>query len=74
MTQETELQKALDFLCGLHPCVTAENPMHIAEQIFGSVMAERRELQREVKRLEEVIAGRDELIRQMRRKNEGATK
>lgn len=74
MIREGELKKALDFLCGLHPCVTAENPMQIAEQIFDSVMAERRKLHREIKRLKEVIAGRDLYIRQMRLKNEGGTK
>lgn len=37
-----ELSQALDFLSGLHPCLTIDSPpMDVAKRIFDAVMSER---------------------------------
>lgn len=48
--------QALDFLAGLHPCLTIDGPpMAVAERIFDAVLGERAALQAEIKRQEEAL-------------------
>lgn len=48
--------QALDFLAGLHPCLTIDGPpMAVAERILDAVQGERAELQAEIKRQEEAL-------------------
>ncbi|MBT9513328.1 MAG: hypothetical protein IV104_13360 [Acidovorax sp.] len=51
-----EHAQALDFLGGLHPCLTIDGPpMAVAERIFDAVMGERAELKAEIKRQEQAL-------------------
>ena len=48
--------QAMDFLAGLHPCLTIDGPpMAVAERIFDAVMGERAELKAEIKRQEQAL-------------------
>jgi len=48
--------QALDFLAGLHPCLTIDGPpMAVAERIFDAVLGERAALQAEIKRQEQAL-------------------
>jgi hypothetical protein len=51
---------ALGLLCGLHPEITRDEPLEVAQQIFDHVQAERADHAREVKSLRQTI---DELLR-----------
>lgn len=62
MSTESDLQHALDFLRGLHPEITVDDPMTVAEQIFDHVMAERREHKREIENMWRNIQARDGII------------
>lgn len=60
--------KALDFLAGLHPCLTIDGPpMAVAERIFDAVMGERSALKAEIARQEQALEGlRQALVRARR--------
>lgn len=48
LTEERdELRRALSLLAGLHPCLTTDEPMPMAQAIFDHVLSERAELERE---------------------------
>lgn len=52
----TEHAQALDFLAGLHPCLTIDGPpMAVAERIFDAVMSERAGLKDEIQRQEQAL-------------------
>ena len=57
MVTLAEYQQALDFLAGLHPCLTIDGPpMAVAERIFDAVMAERRGLLEQIESQERNLA------------------
>lgn len=68
---ESQLQKALDLLCGLHPEVTATAPMAIAEQIFDHVQSELAERSRSLENALQNIQARDALIAKLRATTQG---
>jgi hypothetical protein len=71
---ESELQKALDFLCGLHPEVTADRPMVIAQQIFDHVQSELAERARSLENALQNLEDRNALIATLRRPTAAQTR
>lgn len=48
--------RALDMLCGLHPCITRDGPPElVAEMIFDHIQAEYRVLQERISSLESSV-------------------
>ena len=66
-----EYIQALDFLAGLHPCLTIDGPpMAVAERIFDAVMAERSALKEEIARQEQALEGLRQALMRARREKE----
>jgi hypothetical protein len=50
-----ELQQALDFLAGLHPCLTTDEPMVMAQSIFDTVQGQAAEQRRQLESAQRTI-------------------